>query len=258
MCYHISFDETIESIYAYIPELKDNVKLDSGFQAMYLEPGFIFPKHPVVLLEDGQLKLKLFEWGMIAEYMKGTTVNGQDRKRIDVQRMKLLNARAERIVQDHKSVWYRKRHQRLLIPVTGFFEYREVKGFKTKVPYFIRLKTRKMFFLPGLYNYSHIPNMDGELIGTFTLIIRAANSVMMQIHNSGDHSYRMPLMLNEELERMWIEDDLTDEEIQAVLDFEMPSDQLEYWPVKSLYRADPYDAELIQPKEYEALKPITG
>ncbi len=257
MCYHISFDETVESIYAFIPELKNVGKLDIDFQAMYLEPGFIFPKHPIILREDGQLKLKLFEWGMIANYMKGSTVDGAERKQLDLQRMKLLNARAERIVKDPKSVWFRKRQQRLLIPVTGFFEYREVKGFKTKVPYFIKLKERKMFFLPGLYNYSHIPNTDGELIGTFTLIIRAANPVMMQIHNSGDHPYRMPLMLTEELERKWIEEDLSDNDIQAILDYEMPSDNLEFWPVKSLYRADPYDADLVQPKTYDKLEPVS-
>ncbi|AYD47372.1 SOS response-associated peptidase [Arachidicoccus soli] len=254
MCYQISFNESLDAIYESLPELDPEEGLDIDLEPMVFESGFTFPKHPILVKEEKEIKVKVFHWGMIAEYMKAVTIDGADKKALDNQRRKLLLTRAERVIEDHHSVWYGKRQKRVLIPATGFFEYREVAGFKNKIPYYIHLKDRPLFFLPGLYNYSHIPNKDGELIGTFSLIIRAANSVMRQIHNSGDHPFRMPLMLTKELEQKWLQPNLSDEAIQSILDFEMPSNELDYWPVKSLYRADPFDKELIKPFVYEGLE----
>jgi putative SOS response-associated peptidase YedK len=75
--------------------------------------------------------------------------------------------------------------------------------------------------------------------GTFTLITRAANAVMKKIHNGGPNAGRMPLFLTKELEQKWLLPDLTDEEIQSVLDFEMPPDELEYWPVFTIRSTKP-------------------
>ena len=68
----------------------------------------------------------------------------------------------------------------------------------------------------------------------FTLITRAANGVMRQIHNSGDNAFRMPLFLPKEKELLWLQPDLTDEEMAALLAYEMPSDQIVYNPVYSI------------------------
>ena len=76
---------------------------------------------------------------------------------------------------------------------------------------------------------------------------------MRGIHNSGDNPYRMPLMLPQELKREWLNPALTDLDIQRICDYEMPSGALEYWPVKSLYRIDPYDEQVIVPESYEGL-----
>jgi len=258
MCYHVSSHQKKEAIYKALPELTDQpLNFDFDFEHSYISSGFSLPRRPVVLQDKdtGKLKLQVFEWGMITSYMKGS-MTGPDKKLLDKQRFKLLNARAERVLGDTKSVWYRKRHNRLLVPVNGFFEYREVPGFKNKVPYYIHLKDRPLFFLPGLYSHSHIPNEDGELIGTFTLVIRAANSVMRSIHNSGDHPYRMPLMLPPDLERKWLDPALTDQDLQSILDYELPAKNLDYYPVKSLYRASPLDPALIEPMEYPGLVPV--
>lgn len=254
MCYQVSFNQKTQAIYEALPELLDQ-PLTLDFDPGYISSGFTLPQHPVVLSDKGQLKLQLFEWGMVTSYMKGAMA-GPEKKILDRQRFKLLNARAERILGDTGSLWYRKRKNRILVPVNGFFEYREVPGFKNKIPYYIHLKDRPLFFLPGLYNYAHLPNEDGELIGTFTLVIRAANAVMKSIHNSGDHPYRMPLMLPAALERKWLDPNLSDPELQSILDYEMPSDALDYYPVKSLYRANPLDPALIEPYDYPGLTAI--
>jgi putative SOS response-associated peptidase YedK len=257
MCYQVSSHQKKEAIYKALPELTER-PLNFDFDLCYITSGFTLPPLPVVLEDKDACKLKLqvFEWGMMTTYMKGD-MTGPDKKLLDKQRFKLLNARAERILGDTSSVWYPKRHNRLLLPVNGFFEYRAVPGFKNKIPYYIHLKDRPLFFLPGLYSYAHIPTADGELTGTFTLVIRAANSVMRSIHNSGDHPYRMPLMLPQELERKWLDPKLTDQELQSILNYELPSAALEYYPVKSLYRASPLDPTLIEQAAYPGLAPVT-
>lgn len=256
MCYQVSFNQKTQAIYEALPELLDQ-PLTLNFDPGYISSGFTLPRHPVVLTDQGKLKLRVFEWGMMTSYMKGSmTGTVASKKQLDMQRYKLLNARAERVLGDTGSLWYRKRQNRLLVPVNGFFEYREVPGFKKKIPYYIHLKDRPLFFLPGLYNYTPIPGPDGERIGSFTIIIRAANTVMKSIHNSGEHPYRMPLMLPAALERKWLDPGLSDQALQSILDYEMPADALAYYPVKSLYRADPQDPALIEPMDYPGLTAV--
>ena len=258
MCYQVSLSQKTKAIFETLPELlsqEDAADINFDFAPSYLSSGFSLPSYPVVVKDKKRLQLRQFQWGMIMPYMKGQLV-GPEKKKLDLQRFKLLNARAERVIDDHSSVWYQKRQNRLLVPVNGFFEYRAVPGIKNKIPYYIHLKDRPLFFLPGLYNYSHLPNENGELIGTFTIVIRAANKVMREIHNSGDHPYRMPLMLPPELEKKWLDQDQTDEQIKEILQYEIPAEALSYYPVKSLYRASPLDSSLIEPVEYPGVPAI--
>ena len=150
----------------------------------------------------------------------------------------MCNAQSEKILGDKKSYWRRIRKNRCVIPVEAFYEHREVKGTKNKFPYAIKLKDRAVFGLLGLWTYSPIPNVEtGEARGTFTVVTRKANSIMQQIHNGGPNSGRMPLMVPYEMELRWLQEDLTDEELQEILDYEMPSEQLEYHPVYTIRTA---------------------
>jgi len=249
MSYLYSFAATAQSISSVFPDVLIDNKAQS-YTPAYLISGFSIPKHPVILVEEGKLKLEMFEWGMI----KDSTLSHTDIKKLEKQRFNLLKGRAEKIVGDPASLWHRKRQNRLLIPATGFFEYREVPGFKKKVPYYIHLKDQPLFFMPGLYNYTQLP--DKTLIGSFTMISRDGNTAMKSIHNSGDFPHRMPLMLPGNLERKWLDPTLSDQELQSILDFEMPSSSLVYYPVKSLYRANPLDPTLIEPVDYPGLPPV--
>ena len=65
-----------------------------------------------------------------------------------------------------------------------------------------------MFCIPGLFHYNSLMPSNpetGEVRGTFTLITRAANPVMRQIHNSGDNAHRMPLFLTKDLRNGMVE-----------------------------------------------------
>lgn len=229
MCYDISFSSSIELITDYIPgiQVDPNIRIDFDTTMHVLAQAF--RRYPVIIKEEGKYKLKEFEWGVIADYMNTP-------EKVKKGRALMCNAQSEKIVNDNRSYWKRIRHQRCLVPVTGFFEHREIKGWKNKVPYFVKLKERELFCIPGLYSYSPLPDVEtGEVRGTFTLITRAANSLMRQIHNGGSNAFRMPLFLRDkEMELQWLEEDLDDEAMAALLNYELPADELAYWPVASI------------------------
>jgi len=49
----------------------------------------------------------------------------------------------------------------------------------------------------------------------------------------------MPLFLPLEMSNEWLKEDLTPEEYKAILDFEMPSDELHYHPVYTIRGRNP-------------------
>lgn len=240
MCYDLSFSSNIEKISDYLPILKRSGQLDLHFDSTYHKIAQAHPTWPVITNEDGDIKLKLFQWGVIAGYMDTP-------EKIKKSRKWMVNARSEKILDDKRSYWNRIRKNRCLIAATGFFEHREVPGLKRKVPYYIRKKDQEIFFVAGLYGYSPHPDPEtGEIPGTFTLITRPANAMMMQIHNSGDNAGRMPLILSEDLCELWLQPNLTDEDIRAVLTYEISPAALEAWPVNPVRKPKPDDESVIE------------
>lgn len=234
MCLDIAFYSALQLIDDYFPNLTHDGEisfdLDMGMHFMALG----FNRYPVITLENGEYHRKNFEWGIIAEYMDTP-------EKIKAMRKSMVNARSEKILGDKRSFWNRIKGKRCLIPVTGIYEHREIKGWKNKVPYHIRLKDRPLFCLPGLYHYNprQADPETGEVKGMFTLITRAANPLMRQIHNSGDNAFRMPLFLPKELELKWLQPDLTDTDIENILSYEMPSEELIVDPVYSIRSRTP-------------------
>jgi putative SOS response-associated peptidase YedK len=252
MCYDISFATEYDFINSYVPELIVDPHINFDYDSSLHVVAQSFIKKPVIFRENGKNYLKEFEWGVIADFMNTPGL-------IKKNRQWMCNAQSEKILGDKKSYWRRIRKQRCLIPVRAFFEHREVKGMKNKIPYLVRLKDRPVFGLLGLYAYSPIPDMEtGEVKGTFTVITRRANTVMEQIHNGGPNAGRMPLMVPKELELKWLQEDLTDEGIQHILDYEMPSDQLEYHPVYTIRttRERPDGKGKLEPYEWAGLPPL--
>lgn len=232
MCYDISFTVNIKEITDYFPELIFDTQIEINFDATIHIIGHDYGTHPIIYTNRQHFKphCRLMEWGCIPYYVK-------DEKQYVRQRASMLNARSERILTDEKSYWNKIKNRRCLIPVTGLYEHREVKGWKKKVPYFVRLKDQPMFFLPGLYSVAEIPDQEtGEVIKrwTYTLITRSANEVMRMIHNGGENKYRMSLFLPFELAKNWLDEELPLERYKEILDFEMPSEQLEYYPVYTI------------------------
>ncbi len=232
MCYDVSFTVKIRELADYFPDLIFDDQIEINFSAAIHIAGHAYANHPIIYVnrEDLKLHCKLMEWGVIPFYVK-------DEKVFVRQRANMLNARSERILDDKTSYWHKIRNRRCLVPVSGIFEHRAIKGWKKKVPYYVNVKGERLTFLPALYSVVELPDIEtGEMIKryTFTIITRAANDVMGKIHNDGENAGRMPLFLPFELSKKWLNEDLNLEDYKAILDYELPSDQLEYTPVYTI------------------------
>lgn len=233
MCHDLSFTaNSVEFITDLLPNIVLDVQIDFDFSTTEHVLSMSHRKAIVVYSRDNTPHLNLFAWGLIADYMNTP-------EKIKQYRIQMANARSEKIF-DKQSAWYKIKHQRCLIVVNGFYEHREISGWKNKVPYFIKLANRSSFFLLGLYNYSPIPDLEtGEQKGTFTILTRQANELMKLIHNHGPNKHRMPVLLEPEEAIKWIKEDLSDEDMKNMLDYAIPDVELEAHPVFSLRTTKP-------------------
>ncbi len=251
MCHDLSFTaDSVEFITDILPNIFIDAQLGIDFTTSEHILSMSHRKALVIISQENRPHLKQFEWGLIADYMNTP-------EKVKQYRIQMANARSEKIF-DKQSAWYRLKNQRCLIAVTGFYEHRTIKGWKNKVPYYIKLANRSNFFLLGFYNYSPIPDIEtGESKGTFTVVTREANSLMKSIHNDGNNKHRMPVFLQPEEAIKWISEDLTDDEIKKIIAYEIPSEELEATPVFTIRtskerpdgkgKTDPFDWKDLPP-----------
>lgn len=250
MCYYVTIHSNLgKEIRVY--DMDDRIKNPLAFEKD-LVMAFRFPKYPIIARVGDKNVLMEMEWSVNPRY------KGKTEQELNFLRQNMANARSEKILDDTKSQWHRLRGNKCLIPVSGTFEHRKVKGFKHKIPYYIWMKGRDFQLIPGLYQ----PDIDkgtGEIIGgSFTMITRSANDLMKNIHNDGKNLHRMPLFLTPEIEKFWLEDAITDEDIRAVINFEMPVENMDYHTVFSIAggKQRPDGKKPWEYYEYEGLPPL--
>jgi len=231
MCYDISFTIEIKEIADYFPGLIYDEQLEFNFDPVHIFAQSHLP-HPIIFRnkEDQKLHLKWMEWSIIPSYIS-------DEAGFNDRRKKMANIRSERILDDKTSYWNVIHAQRCLIPVTGFYESQLPPGYKTKIPYYIHMRNRPIFFIPGLYTVTRLIDKNtGEIDDrwTFGLITRAANELMREIHNSGENPFRMPLMFTAEETPEWLDGSFSEKEYRKLLDYELPSQELEAWTIFNL------------------------
>ncbi|WP_018611558.1 SOS response-associated peptidase [Segetibacter koreensis] len=228
MCHDISFSaNTVEFITDLLPNIIWDNQLSIDFSTTSHVLSMSNRRCIVLYNRDGKPHGAEFEWGLIADYMNTPEL-------IKKYRIQMANARYENILEK-KSAWYRIRKQRCLVVLEGFFEHREVKGITNKIPYYVKLTHRSHMLIPGFFNYSPLPDVEsGEMKGTFSIITRPANDLMKKIHNHGPNKHRMPLLMQPEQALKWIREDLTDEDIKAFVNYEIPVEELDYCPVYTI------------------------
>jgi putative SOS response-associated peptidase YedK len=146
-----------------------------------------------------------------------------------------LNATAEKLL-DSKMFRDAAINRRCLIPISWFFEWRHLHldGAKkaTTFPYIISLPAKEYFYVAGIYQ-PWIDKQTGETIDTFAVITTKANNFMEQVHNV---KKRMPTILTEDLAYEWIMQELSEQRIQEIANFQIDSTLMDAYTIKKEFR----------------------
>lgn len=203
MCYNIAYLENRARKLAerYKEIIKGRVEEPAfgELPLLYFVSGFAHPHLPVINSEG----IRIFEWGLVPFWIKdiaGARDIGS----------KTLNAVGETVFEK-PSFRNSIKRKRCLLPVSGFFEWREVD--KKKYPYFIRLKGEELFSLGCIFE-NWVDKSTGEIKNTFSIITTPANPLMEKIHNV---KKRMPLIIHRHDEAAWIDPSLTKENIKDLI-----------------------------------------
>ena len=169
--------------------------IDEGLDDLVLTPRYnIAPSQlcPVIINEDGKIKLKMFKWGLIPFWAES-----EDKY--------FINARAESITE--KASFKGLFHQhRCLVIADGFYEW--TKANKHKIPFRITIKNQKLFGLAGLWNKW---DKTFKPIYTFTILTVDSNELIGKIHN------RMPLIIDKENYEIWLNPEKNEKEMKEIM-----------------------------------------
>jgi putative SOS response-associated peptidase YedK len=137
-----------------------------------------------IILNTAPDELRFETWGLVPFWTKP-----------DEKPRMVFNSRSDTLLSKPSFKRYLQ-HKRCLIPATGFFEWK-AEG-KIKQPYYIRLKSQKLFAFAGIWEV--YANEDAEVIHTYSIITTEPNELMSGIHS------RMPVILPPEHEQDWLMD----------------------------------------------------
>jgi putative SOS response-associated peptidase YedK len=132
---------------------------------------------------------------------------------------KLINARAE-TVENKPSFKNAFRKRRCLIVADGFYEWKR-EG-KSKMPLYFYLKSHQPFGFAGLYETWL--STDKKEINTCVIITITANELIAPVHD------RMPVILSDEQERIWLDSDAADVSILKSILKPYPAGEMDYKP----------------------------
>jgi putative SOS response-associated peptidase YedK len=175
---------------------------------------------PIVVREDTKT-LRMMRWGLVPYWAKEDSIG-----------YKMINARAETLTQK-PSFKNSFKGRRCLVLADGFYEWRKTEKKSVKIPMRFVLKSREPFAFAGLWDAWQKP--DGDILLSFTIITTEANDLMRSIHD------RMPVILREKDEGMWLDPDLKDVKKLIPLLTPYPSDMMEGYEVSTLVNSPKND-----------------
>jgi putative SOS response-associated peptidase YedK len=134
----------------------------------------------------------------------------------------MFNARSETVFQK-RSFAKPARHQRCIIPASGFYEWRDTPA--GKVPVLFTPADESLFRLAGLW--SSWADNQGNLTYTTTILTTSANDTMKPFH------HRMPVILSGSEWETWIDPNLTEPNLLSPLLKPSPSETISFRPVST-------------------------
>jgi putative SOS response-associated peptidase YedK len=189
----------------------------------------IAPSQPILVLpNDGSNTADYYLWGLIPSWAKDPKIGNN-----------LINARADTLAAkpSFRSAY---KYHRCLIFADGFFEWQPQPGSKSKLPYYIRLKSEKPFAFAGLWEHWQSP--DGSEVKSATIITTEPNELTGKIHN------RMPVILQKEDFARWLDPAPANAADLQNLLVPYPSNEMIAYPISMAVNAPANDSpEIIQP-----------
>jgi putative SOS response-associated peptidase YedK len=164
-----------------------------------------------VFSPDKTRLLNVMNFGLVPSWFYGKKISSR-----------FTNARAETITQKlaFKDLLPTRR---CLIPATGFYEWRAEDG--RKQPYHFRLKDGRFFAFAGLWNTWRSSDPTANESYSFAIITTTPNELCAPIHE------RMPVILDEEAEKQWLDPDEKDPGKLVSLLKPFAADQMESYQV---------------------------
>lgn len=179
---------------------------------------------PVILSEDPKT-IRFLAWGLRPAWMTKVT-----------KKEGIINVRAETL-RDRPTFKEDFSRRRCLVLADSFYEWK--KGGKQKIPYRILLKSGEPFAFAGIWEEN--TGEDGQPLRTFAIITTEANKLVGEVHN------RMPVILRKEAEKTWLDYDITQEKLSALL-YPYPEMLMQMYEVSTwVNRATEDSPEIIKP-----------
>jgi len=221
----------------YFEHMQDGARYGFLGSDLAIYKGFDHNMHLVErpIADSHQTERDKMQWGFLPPYLKTAEDVKKFRFGFKDQIGKFhkgfttLNATSEELLNKMYRDAALKR--RCLIPVHGFYEWMHVtvvgksgKLLKTpeKFPYLIRMRNYEEFSLAGIWQpWFH--SETKETVNTYAIVTTAANKLMKQIHNSKE---RMPTILPGNLASAWLYDDLNDQDILDIGNYQVASAEM--------------------------------
>ena len=200
MCGRFGLEVAWAELFAYfnlIPTVQTNPEMPPRYN--------IAPTQPILMIgngEDGRRSSLLVRWGLVPNWVK-------EPKEFTL----LINARAETAIEK-PSFRTAMRHRRMLVPASGFYEWKRYgKGQKSQ-PYWVRPKDGSIVAFGGLMETWS--DATGSEVDTGCIISTDANESFKNIH------HRLPLVIHPQDFDRWL--DCKTQEPRDVLDLMRPVD----------------------------------
>ena len=185
---------------------------DSDFSDVAIRPKFnLAPTEegPTIIQEGDERQLQPMLFGLIPSWAKDAKIATQ-----------CLNARAETI-QERPAYRTLFKKRRCLVVADGFYEW--VADGKKKRPRRIVLKDHGLFAFAGVWDTWK--NAQGREFKSFAIVTTESNDLIRPIHD------RMPVILREEDEALWLAPYVTEAKTLLPLLKPYPSEQMEMFSV---------------------------
>lgn len=174
--------------------------------------------------EDGNRELVSLKWGLVPFWAKDASIGNR-----------MINARSE-TAAEKPSFRNAFKKRRLLIPASGFFEWKKEGG--ARQPYYVYAKNNRPFSLAGLWERW---DKGEQPIESCTILTTEPNNLLVSLHD------RMPVIIMPGDFEKWLDPLTASSELHQLLK-PYPPGEMVLHPVSRQVNKSAHDSpELIEP-----------